>query len=308
MRYGGACIEHDNRLLGFYGILIGRERAQRLAERELGRPLEPGELDRWFEDEASLEATLLEEVAQRSEPLMVHSRGTARLVRERFGVDPVYLPFSVYRGWQDDELTPVARMAARARLGIPQDEIAIITTGYVAWPKAPLECIWALDMLRAWGVPARLYFVGELDAGGTALFNLCKALDLTPHVRFVSRYVSEAEYRDYLLAADAAVQLRTHLLGGLSGALLDCIAVGLPTVANYDLAEAMEAPSYVLSVPDRPSPVLIAEALAGAIHPDSAFAARNDERRAYCDAHSFRAYAEQLCAALSLEPVRYGAA
>ncbi len=45
-------------------------------------------------------------------------------------------------------------------------------------------------------------------------------------------------------------------------ALLDCIAAGLPTVANDDMAEAMDAPSYVLRVPDHPSPVLIAEALA----------------------------------------------
>jgi glycosyltransferase involved in cell wall biosynthesis len=308
MRYGGACIEHDNRLLGFYRILIGSERAERLAERELGRPLEPGELDRWMSDEATLEATLLEEVARQAEPLVVHSRGTARLVKQRFGIDPVCLPFSVYREWQDDDLTAARRMSARARLGIPQDEIAIVTTGFVAWSKAPLECLWALDMLRSWGIAARLYFVGQMDSGGTALIDLCNALELTPHVRFVSQYVSEAEYRDHLLAADAAVQLRTHLLGGLSGALLDCIAAGLPTVANHDLAEAMEAPSYVFRVPDRPSPVLIAEALASAINPASPFAARNDERRAYCDVHSFRAYAEQLCVALSLDPVRHGAA
>jgi hypothetical protein len=48
---------------------------------------------------------------------------------------------------------------------------------------------------------------------------------------------------------------------------------------------------------------LIAEALAAAINLTSASAARNDERRAYCDVHSFRVYAERLCEALSLDPV-----
>ena len=46
------------------------------------------------------------------------------------------------------------------------------------------------------------------------------------------------------------------------GSLADCISVGLPTVSNDDLAEALDAPAYVERVPDRVSPVLIAEAIA----------------------------------------------
>jgi glycosyltransferase involved in cell wall biosynthesis len=307
MRHGGACIEHDNRLLGFYGILVGKERARKLAEGELRRPIESDEFERWFANEATLEATLLGEVARQAEPLLVHSRGTARIIRERFDVEPVHLPFSVYREWRADELSPVSRTSARDRLGIAQDELAIITLGYVAPSKAPLDCLWALEMLRAWGIPAKLYFVGDVHSEAGPLASLCEELELAPHVRFVSQYVSEGDYRDYLLAADAAVQLRTHLLGGLSGALLDCIAVGLPTVANEDLADAMEAPSYVFRVPDRPSPVLIAKALAAALDAATGYEVRNDERRAYCDIHSFRVYAERLCAALALDPTRLAA-
>lgn len=308
MRYGGACIEHDNRLLGFYYQLIGADHALAIAGQELRRPLGRAELDRWLGDESVLEATFLGEIAARSQPLFVHSRGTARLVRERFGVEATYLPFSVYREWRQDELAPSSRVAARQRLQISPREIVIISLGYVGAAKAPLECIWALEMLRAWRVPAKLYFVGEIVTDFSELKQLCDKLGLTPHVRFISKYVSEADYREYLMAADAAVQLRTHLLGGLSGALLDCITIGLPTVANQDLVESMEAPSYVFPVPDRLSPVLIAEALAAALASTAARRSREAERRAYYEAHSFREYARQLYAGLSLETVRSAAA
>jgi glycosyltransferase involved in cell wall biosynthesis len=303
MRYGGACIEHDNRLIGFYRMLLGEARARVVAERELKRPLETGELEGWLVDESTLDATFLGEVAERSEPLFVHSRGTADLVRARFGIEARHLPFSIYRDWHEDQLRPGSRAAARKRLGISSDEVSIITMGYVAPVKAPAQCIWALEMLHGWGIPAKLYFVGETAMELPTLEGLCAELDLTSHVCFVSDYVSEQDYRDYLLAADVAVQLRTHLLGGLSGALLDCIAIGLPTVANHDLARSMEAPSYVSVVPDRPSPVLIAEALADALE-RRAQNSHADERRAYCETHSFRVYAERLCGALSLEVVR----
>jgi glycosyltransferase involved in cell wall biosynthesis len=302
MRYGGACIEHDNRLLGFYNFCVGKERAREVAERELGRPLMAGELDRWLSDESTLEATFLGELAQRSRPFLVHSRGTARIVRERFGIESSYLPFSVYRAWQDDQLTIRARLEARRRLRMSPTEVTIITLGSVGEAKAPYDCIWALEMLRGWGIPAKLHFVGEMATDPAPLLTFCRELQLTKHVEFVSKYLSEGDYRDYLLAADVAVQLRTHLLGGLSGAMLDCIAVGIPTVANQDLAESMEAPSYVFRIADRPSPVLLAEALAAAIESSEAIRRQqDDERRAYCDVHSFRGYAERLCAALSLE-------
>ena len=301
MRYGGACIEHDNRLLGFYSHYLGDRRMRSVAESELKRPLEPGEIERWLSDESTLEATHLGEIARVSDPLCVHSKGTARLVKERFGVNAVHLPFSIYREWPASHLDPASRAAARQRLNIPPDEIAIVTLGFVYKGKAPDDCIWALEMLRGWGIAAKLYFVGAINDDLSRLARLCKDLGVDSNVIFISEYTSEDTYRDYLLAADIAIQLRTHLLGGLSGALLDCIAVGLPTVANDDLAESMEAPSYVVRVSDRPSPVLIAEGLAVAAEIHRGRQHVDEERAEFYAKHNFRIYAEQLCAALSLD-------
>jgi glycosyltransferase involved in cell wall biosynthesis len=303
IRYGGACIEHDNRLLGFYRILLGEERCRRQAEKELKRPLGPGELERWLADESTLETLFLGEIAEIAEPLCLHSRVTVRLVEERYGVRPVYLPFSVYREPSPEALDPNARGAARRRLGIASETIAIVSFGFVHESKAPEDCIWALEMLRAWGYAAQLWFVGQVLGGSPAsLMALAARIGLDGHVIFAGEYVNDTTYSDFLLAADVAIQLRTHGFGGLSGALLDCIAAGLPTVASEDLALAMEAPAYVLRVPDQISPLLIAEAAADLIDGGGCQRSRwEEQRRSYTAEHSFRRYAELLVASIGLE-------
>lgn len=300
-RYGGACIEHDNRLLGFYRILLGSSRACAIAESELGRRVTEEEIGSWMQDESRLQATFLGELAEWASPMFVHSRVTADIVQERFSKTPIYLPFSIYRQWENDPTDQRLKVSARQRLGIASKEFAIISLGFVHSNKAAEECIWAVDLLRSWKIPAKLYFVGGFAADEGKFRNLVSKLNLNDHIEFLSEFVTEAKYRDYLLAADAAVQLRTHFFGGLSGALLDCIAVGLPTVANDDLALAMEAPTYVSAVPDHPSPVLIAEALAEISQRGANRSQFDEARRHYCEVHSFKNYAQQLCEGLGFE-------
>ena len=308
MRFGGACIQHDNRMLGFYSILLGRHRAERTAERELARPLRPGELDRWLGDEATLEATFLGDVAAIADPLLLHSSRSAQIVRERFAVEARVLPFAIYRQWMDADFEPDRQRKARDRLGIGPGEVAIISLGFVHNSKAPRECISALEMLRSWGVPAKLYFVGEVGRDLDDLQKFCRDVGVGDCVSFIAEYTSEATYRDYLLAADLAVQLRTHLLGGLSGALLDCIAVGLPAVANADLADSMDAPGYIERIHDRPSPVLIANAMADLIERQRGLGRPHQERQAFASTHNFNTYAHRLSEALALDPPRRAAA
>jgi glycosyltransferase involved in cell wall biosynthesis len=137
---------------------------------------------------------------------------------------------------------------------------------------------------------------------------LAARIGLGGHVIFTADYVNDTTYRDFLLAADVAIQLRPHGFGGVSGALLDCIAAGLPTVANDDLASAMEAPAYVRRIPDQISPVLIAEAVADVIDGGGCQRSRwEGQRRLYTAEHSFRRYAERLVASIGLEltkPIR----
>ena len=44
-----------------------------------------------------------------------------------------------------------------------------MTFGFVHETKAPAECIWALEMLRGWGIGASLHFVGASGEAGPPL-------------------------------------------------------------------------------------------------------------------------------------------
>lgn len=300
LRYGGAAICHDGRLLDMYHHCFGQERTRHLAERELGRPLAPGELDSWLSGTRPPGALLLGELAEAAEPLLVHTRATVREVRKRYAVEARHLPFCLQRSFTPESVQPASRAAARARLGIPDGQILVATLGFTAPTKAPEEILWAFEQLRAWGVPARLHYVGQAFMDLTPLRELARSFGLAQYVDFGGAFVDEAQYRDALLAADLAVQLRTLGPGSVSGTLSDCIAAGLPAVASLALADALDAPSYVRAVPDAPSPVLVAEA-AAALLQDCPRSGTELERRAYVASHGFDTYAVRLLEALGLD-------
>ena len=300
LRYGGAAVCHDGRLLDVYNACLGHERARRLAGAELGRTLAAGEMDPWLTGMRPPGALLFGELAEAAEPLMFHARATVREVRRRYGVEARHLPFCLYRPWTAEALGPAARAAARERLGLTPGTVLLATLGFTGPPKAPEDVLWALEQLRAWGVPARLHYVGQALMDLTPLRRLADELGVLQHVDFGGAYVSERHYRDTLLAADLAIQLRTLGPGSVSGALADCIAAGLPAVASAALVDALDAPSYVRAVPDAPSPVLVAEA-ALALLDEMPRAGTEPERRAYAVSHGFDTYAVRLLEALGLD-------
>jgi glycosyltransferase involved in cell wall biosynthesis len=304
LRHGGACIAHDARMLSFYVGLLGPDRASRVAACELGRPVAVAELEAWLANESELEALFLGEILEAAAPTIVHSRTTARMATERYPTPPVHVPFAIYRTPPDAAFSPDARRAARRRLGIADGEVAIVSLGFVTYTKAPAECIHAIEMLRHWGIPATLYFAGDrvnLPDGGAALIALATSLGISNAVRFADGFIAEAAYQDYLIGCDLALQLRTSGFGSVSGAVLDCVAAGLPVVTTAGLAEAVEVPAGLTrAVSDHLSPVLIAEAAAELLT-----ATRDEEaRRAFCEARSMTAYAALLCDALGLSVTR----
>jgi glycosyltransferase involved in cell wall biosynthesis len=300
-RYGSACIAHDSRMLRFYRSLFGLNRAQDVAGRELGRPVSASEISAWLLDEATLPATLLGEVADAARPLFMHSRVCAETVARRFGVPVTHLPFAIQRPWEAAALGADARAAARARLGFAPGTIVIASFGFLDPTKAPPECLWTLQQLRAWGFPAVLHFVGSHAMPIGPLRALAEQIGVERQVAFGDGFADETTYRDYLLAADLGLQLRTFGGGAVSGTLQDCVSAGLPSVANEDLAAAIDAPGYVRRVPDALSPVLIAEALATLLEAGAHLHRHEVERAEYVERHGFPRYARLLYASLGLE-------
>lgn len=298
--FGGACIEHDNRLADFYHHVRGYEVFAQMAARGLKRRVSRAEAGAGLLDPEVFKSLFFDEIVYSAQPFIVHSRGIQENVRAIYGVEAEYLPFCPYREFQDEETSDASRAAARARLGIEPGQIAIGSFGAPGPSKAVIECVWALEQLREWGIKAELYLVGEANPYLEHVSQVVHKLRLEPFVHFMSARISDEVYRDYLIALDVAIQLRTHRLGGLSGALLDAIACGLPAVANANLADAMEAPSYVRRVPDNISPTLIAEQVSELAGNYANRACLADERRNYNERHSFKRYAERLVSILGL--------
>jgi hypothetical protein len=178
--------------------------------------------------------------------------------------------------------------------------VLICSLGMVTNAKGPEECVHALEQLRAWGVPAELHFVGSPGDLGARLVTLAERLEVRSALRLMNDWISDQTYRDYLLAADFAIQLRSHGFGGLSGAVLDCISAGLPTVCNDDLATAMDGPDYVLRVPDNFSPLLMAEQIFLAWQAGRHLARKGPIRDGYVREHSFDRYARRMLEVLGV--------
>jgi glycosyltransferase involved in cell wall biosynthesis len=139
------------------------------------------------------------------------------------------------------------RTAARERLGIGPGDLLVCSLGFVARAKLCDRLLeaWAASSLARDG-SCRLVFVGGLPPGEFAEELKVRALDATLGGRVhVTGFVDKTAYRDYLAAADVAVQLRGQSGGETSAAVLDCLASGLPTVVN-DHGWAAELPEDVV--------------------------------------------------------------
>lgn len=298
LRHGGPCIIHDSRLVDLYAWWYGTARTRSVAERELGRPVAGREVHDWTIRQGELPTLFLSEVVRAGSPVFVHSRGLADEIGRLYGAAAVRLPFALLREFSPAETSPDARASARASLGIPADRCLVVTLGIYGPAKAPDVCVDAIAMLRSRGADVHLAFVGVDAATGRETLSRARAAGIGEAVHFTGAWLADEAYRAWVSAADAAVQLRTHRFGGISAALMDCVAAGVPTVANDDLAAALDAPETVHRVPDTFGAEDVAARLGALLGRGNT----RDEaaRGAYCEGHTMAAYAEALLDALGL--------
>ena len=294
-RFGGACIVHDNRLAEVTAATKGVEYLRDQAERFLGRSVPSGEVHAWLANPGLLPAPFFDDVLPHARPMIVHSRGIQATVRSLYGTEVEYLPFSVYREFAADARQPENRAAARRRLRIPEEQTVVVSLGIVDRVKLPETCVDAVGILKQKGRDCHFYFVGESSAEmRSELERRAQQSGVASRLHFMDHWLSDGEYRDYLVAADMGVQLRSHFFGGLSGALLDCVVSGLPTVANEDLAASVETPPYVVRIPDRPEAVALADGMDMILRREIDGPELSRQRQQFVAAHSFEAYVRRL--------------
>jgi glycosyltransferase involved in cell wall biosynthesis len=293
--FGGPCILHDSRLTHIYYQRLGPQCFRETASRRLRRDVEHDEIQQWLQDQNRSPATLfVEPIAERARPLMVHTRQFQQLLRENYGINASLVTFPPNIAFAAHELTSAAKRVSRKRLGLQDNVFVIATFGYVHRTKGCRDCIIALDLLRAWNINAELHFVGRVLEPWEELQALTEAYGVTGHVYFETDFVEDHRYRDFMIAADAGISLRTYGFGQPSAALTDSIAACIPTVASSELAQSCDAPSYVRRLQEPWSPLQLAEALLTIYEnrPDA-----NDlleERTNYVQEHSFDIYCQRL--------------
>jgi glycosyltransferase involved in cell wall biosynthesis len=197
-------------------------------------------------------------VLDRATGVIVHSNHAAALAAHWYGLRLAarlrVLP--LLRTPPDNE----DRGAARRALGIGEDAFLVCSFGIVSAPKCNDRIVEAwLNSALADDLRCSLVFVGE---AGNDRFGFALRERIAAHPRIgITGYVDDAQYRHYLAAADAAIQLRSGSRGETSAGVLDCLAAGLPTIVNAHGSAAEVPPDACVRIEDAFSDAALRDAI-----------------------------------------------
>ncbi len=144
------------------------------------------------------------------------------------------------------------RAAARAALGIADDAFLVCSFGFVAPNKLVHELLEAWLASRLAHDPrCHLVLVGANHDSpyGVRVEEIVRGAGPDARIR-IAGWCDDALYRTWLQAADVGVQLRANAHGESSGAVLDCLNYGLPTIVNANGSMAEFPEDAVWRLPD----------------------------------------------------------
>ena len=239
------------------------------------------------------------QVLQHAQGVIVHSDYSRKLAIEWYGKD-------FARDWRvipslrtpDEKLD---RARCREMLGLKSDEFIVCSFGFLDPIKLNHRLLEAwLHSRLAKDAHCILVFVGENHGGeyGIRLLETIRTGGMEKRVR-ITGWVDMPTYRNYLTAADIAVQLRTLSRGETSAAVLDCMNHALPTIVNANGSITDLSSDAVWMLPDAFEDGQLVEALETL--------RQNDKRRAalgkraqevILTRHAPRACAEQYAEAI----------
>lgn len=190
------------------------------------------------------------QVLQNAQGLIFHSNYCSQLLRQWNGdaarIEQSIIP--LLRSPADIE----NKLTAKNNLGLGDDDLLVCSFGFLDQTKLNdrlLSC-WFESKL-ATDKRCHLVFVGNNNGGvyGDNLLNLIKNKVCSSRIT-ITGFVEPEQYRQYLTAADIAVQLRTCARGETSAATLDCMNYGLPLIANANGSMAELDSEAVWLLPD----------------------------------------------------------
>lgn len=299
-RYGGPCILDDPRLLEFHLERLGEESFLEYAAKVLNRPIVRQNLQTWLL-EWEPAPLFLDAIVKRASPLIVHSKTAAAQIKSRYGIEAHVTLCCPTQFFDNEELKIAPKNSARERLGLDVASFNICCFGSPNRVKGMETSVYALELLRGWNIPAQLHFVGRASSRyNEELPRICHQPEILQYVHYSDQLLDENTYRDYLIASDAGVQLSFYAQSQTYSGLTDCISAGLPSVTSRTLAESSDGPEYVSVIPDRFSPLQVAEALALIWESQTDFNARKEARHEYLETHTYEHYGKRLIETLGV--------
>jgi len=189
------------------------------------------------------------EVLQLAQGVIVHSNYSKQLANHWYG-QQLAEPWTVIPLLRVPN-SKIDRNAARQVLGLQPNDFMVCSFGMMGPTKLNHRLLQAwLDSVLAVDETCHLVFVGEMPVTeyGEQLKQAVQASGLQHRIQ-ISGWTDPTRYRQYLQAADLAVQLRKNSRGETSAAVLDCMNYGIPTIANAygSLAELPNDAVYLLT-------------------------------------------------------------
>lgn len=190
------------------------------------------------------------QVLQDALGVIVHADYSRRLAREWYG-DRAADHWSLIPLLRQPA-TSLVRAAARRQLGVAEDDFVVCSFGLLDPTKQNhrLLAAWQASPL-AQDTQCRLVFVGQNHGGeyGAELVRNIRAVVGGNRIE-ITGWADTAVFRQWLVAADVGVQLRTLSRGETSAAVLDCMNYGLATIVNANGSMAELPENAVWMLPD----------------------------------------------------------
>jgi len=200
-------------------------------------------------------------VIKHARAIIVHSHYARQLAR-RWYASSLSPPWTVVP-FPRSPAENIDRQKARRALGFDKRDFVVCSFGLLGPNKLNhlLLQAWRQSLLSDQD-HCFLVFVGENDGGeyGAQISEAIANSGIGGRIR-ITGWADRITFRNYLAAADLAVQLRTRSRGETSGTVFDCMNHALPLIVNANGAMAELPADAVWLLPDRLSTEELVEAL-----------------------------------------------
>lgn len=220
---------------------------------------------------------------RRADAVILHSQGARDMVERTWRVRREHGVFIVHHGHFIDCYPPRAdKSDSRAALGLPRDGLLFLFLGNIRPYKGVVPLVRAFKRIA--GEDMHLVIAGE------TLFDELRSdiereIDGHPRIKFFPRFVSDADVRSYMGAADVVVFPYTKAL--TSGALILAMSFGRACIAPQmgALGDTLDDAGGVLYDPENPE--ALSQALLEAVRRRSSLERMGEHNRSRAEGWSW---------------------